>query len=37
MPIYEFHCIDCDRSFETLVRGGHVTKMRNAHRATAPI
>jgi len=23
MPIYEFHCIDCDRSFETLVRGGH--------------
>jgi putative FmdB family regulatory protein len=23
MPIYEFHCTDCDRSFETLVRPGH--------------
>ena len=23
MPIYEFHCEDCDRSFETLVRPGH--------------
>ncbi len=23
MPIYEFHCDDCDRSFETLVRPGH--------------
>ncbi len=23
MPIYEFHCADCDRSFETLVRPGH--------------
>lgn len=23
MPIYEYHCDDCDRSFETLVRPGH--------------
>jgi len=23
MPIYEFHCEDCDTSFETLVRPGH--------------
>ena len=23
MPIYEFHCEDCGRSFETLVRSGH--------------
>jgi putative FmdB family regulatory protein len=23
MPIYEFHCTDCDSSFETLVRAGH--------------
>jgi putative FmdB family regulatory protein len=23
MPIYEFHCDNCDRSFETLVRTGH--------------
>jgi putative FmdB family regulatory protein len=24
MPIYEYHCTDCDRSFETLVRPGEV-------------
>ncbi|HKV55834.1 MAG TPA: zinc ribbon domain-containing protein [Candidatus Binataceae bacterium] len=23
MPIYEYHCQDCDSSFETLVRPGH--------------
>jgi putative FmdB family regulatory protein len=23
MPIYEYHCDNCDRSFETLVRPGH--------------
>ncbi len=23
MPIYEYHCEDCDCSFETLVRPGH--------------
>ena len=23
MPIYEYHCEDCDSSFETLVRPGH--------------
>jgi putative FmdB family regulatory protein len=23
MPIYEFHCIDCETSFETLVRASH--------------
>jgi putative FmdB family regulatory protein len=23
MPIYEYHCEDCDNSFETLVRPGH--------------
>jgi putative FmdB family regulatory protein len=23
MPIYEFHCQNCDSSFETLVRPGH--------------
>lgn len=23
MPIYEYHCEDCDRSFETLVQFGH--------------
>jgi len=23
MPIYEYHCRDCDSSFETLVRPGH--------------
>ena len=22
MPIYEYHCADCDRSFEALVRAG---------------
>ncbi len=22
MPIYEYHCADCDRSFETFVRPG---------------
>ena len=23
MPIYEYHCENCDTSFETLVRPGH--------------
>ncbi len=23
MPIYEYHCEDCDSSFETLVQPGH--------------
>jgi putative FmdB family regulatory protein len=23
MPIYEYHCEECDNSFETLVRAGH--------------
>jgi putative FmdB family regulatory protein len=23
MPIYEFHCTDCNNSFETLVRASH--------------
>ncbi|HZP46852.1 MAG TPA: zinc ribbon domain-containing protein [Candidatus Binataceae bacterium] len=23
MPIYEFHCADCDAPFETFVRSGH--------------
>ncbi|HVN91532.1 MAG TPA: zinc ribbon domain-containing protein [Candidatus Binataceae bacterium] len=23
MPIYEFHCSDCETLFETLVRAGH--------------
>jgi putative FmdB family regulatory protein len=23
MPIYEYRCIDCDRTFEALVRAGH--------------
>jgi putative FmdB family regulatory protein len=23
MPIYEYHCEDCDNSFETLIRLGH--------------
>ena len=23
MPIYEYRCADCDRSFEALVRAGH--------------
>lgn len=23
MPIYEYHCGDCDRSFEALVAAGH--------------
>ncbi|MDB5108731.1 MAG: hypothetical protein JWM69_1672 [Candidatus Binatus sp.] len=23
MPIYEYRCEDCDRSFEALVRNGH--------------
>ena len=23
MPIYEYHCADCDNSFETLIRPGH--------------
>jgi len=23
MPIYEYHCSDCDRSVEVLVRAGH--------------
>jgi putative FmdB family regulatory protein len=23
MPIYEYHCQDCDSSFETFVRPGH--------------
>lgn len=23
MPIYEYHCDDCDSSFETLVQPGH--------------
>ena len=24
MPIYEYHCADCDRSVEVLVRNGHL-------------
>ncbi len=23
MPIYEYRCVECDRSFEAFVRGGH--------------
>lgn len=26
MPIYEYHCADCDRSFETIVRPGEVER-----------
>ncbi|HZO81688.1 MAG TPA: zinc ribbon domain-containing protein [Candidatus Binataceae bacterium] len=24
MPIYEYHCADCDHSFETFVRPGEI-------------
>jgi putative FmdB family regulatory protein len=27
MPIYEYHCEDCDHSFETLVQAGHYDDM----------
>jgi putative FmdB family regulatory protein len=32
MPIYEYHCADCDRSFESLVRpGGRETQCPACH------
>jgi len=32
MPIYEYHCADCDRSFESFVRaGGHETQCPACH------
>ncbi|HVB82723.1 MAG TPA: zinc ribbon domain-containing protein [Candidatus Binataceae bacterium] len=32
MPIYEYHCADCDRSFESFVRpGGRETQCPGCH------
>jgi len=32
MPIYEYHCADCDRSFESYVRpGAHETECPTCH------
>jgi putative FmdB family regulatory protein len=32
MPIYEYHCADCDRSFESFVRpGGRETRCPACH------
>jgi putative FmdB family regulatory protein len=34
MPIYEYHCADCGRSFETFVRPGEIET--NCHNCDSP-